>query len=105
MGYSHINNLDEKKECRVAILLEDNITEVEGNVEVINIEGGNYAVFLHTGSYETLNKSYAKIQDWLAQSDVTLKNAPTFERHMDVESENENAGPESLQVFIHVPIV
>ncbi|MFC1771415.1 GyrI-like domain-containing protein [Candidatus Margulisiibacteriota bacterium] len=79
-------------------------TEVSGEINSQQIDGGEYAVFLHKGAYEKLNESYAEIfKSWLPQSDYRLRNIPCFELYLNRDPRKTK--PENLRTEIYVPIV
>jgi len=104
LGYESIEKLDEEKICNVCIQIEGDDVQAEAPFKKEIITGGRYAVFLHKGAYDGLKNSYIKVENFLQQSKIALRDAPTFERYIDNQNESENAPIESLQTLIYVPI-
>ena len=64
--------------------------------------GGNYAVFTHLGSYETLWHTYLGIcLGWLPQCEVELRDTFWFDEYLN---RPEEVSPESLRTRIYVPV-
>jgi AraC family transcriptional regulator len=64
--------------------------------------GGEYAVFTHVGTYETLWKTYLGIcLGWLPENDVVLRDTFWFDEYCN---RPEEVAPEKLVTRIHVPI-
>jgi len=77
-------------------------TEPKGEIGVKTIEGGKYAIFLYTGSYEHLGAVYDTIYGkWLPESGERLRNYHCFEKYI---SNPEKTPPEKLKTEIYVPI-
>ena len=72
-------------------------------IDVKTIEGGKYAKFLYTGSYEHLSAVYDAIYGkWLTENDdCVLRDAPCLEKYLN--NPNRTA-PEKLKTEIYVPI-
>ena len=76
--------------------------EPKGEIGVKTIEGGKYAVFLYTGSYEYLGAVYDTIYaQWLPESGQKLRNYHCFEKYVNNPA---NTPPEKLKTEIYVPI-
>lgn len=76
--------------------------EPKGEVGVKFIEGGKFAVFLYTGSYEHLGEVYNHIYtEWLPGSGQILRNYHCFEKYI---SDPERVAPEKLKTEIYVPV-
>jgi AraC family transcriptional regulator len=58
--------------------------EPKGEIGVKTIEGGKYAMFLYTGSYEHLNAVYdAVYAKWLPENGYKLRNCHCFEKYLN----------------------
>ena len=76
--------------------------EPKGEIGVKTIEGGKYAVFLYTGSYEHLGAVYDTIYSkWLPESEEQLRNYHCFEKYIN---NPDKTPPEKLKTEIYVPI-
>jgi AraC family transcriptional regulator len=76
--------------------------EPKGEIGVKTIEGGKYAMFLYTGSYEHLGAVYDTIYSkWLPESGEKLRNYHCFEKYV---SNPDNTAPEKSKTEIYVPI-
>jgi AraC family transcriptional regulator len=63
-----------------ACLVVDQPIEPEGEIAVQQIGGGDYAVARHTGPYDQLGESYARLcGGWLPGSGRELRSAPALE--------------------------
>ncbi|WP_147821695.1 AraC family transcriptional regulator [Salidesulfovibrio onnuriiensis] len=81
-------------------------TEVGGNVQAMTIEGGDYAVLVHKGPYETLGQGWKAIfMEWLPSSgrEVTCgqDGKVCFEQYLNDPAEIK---PEDLLTAIHLPL-
>lgn len=57
--------------------------KAEGEIGIQTIEGGRYAVFVHQGQYEGLDKIYNSIfKEWLPASGEKLRELPMFEMYL-----------------------
>jgi AraC family transcriptional regulator len=74
----------------------------EGEVEVGNIEAGEYAVVTYQGPYWGVDAAYTwLIESWIKEQGRQVRNAPTFEVYLNDAS----AVPESeLLTDVHVPL-
>jgi AraC family transcriptional regulator len=73
-----------------------------GEVCKKTIEGGRYAVFLHRGSYMSLDVTYKQIGDWMVQSGVTLRDRPVFQKYLDLDPREVDEN--DLQTEVYVPV-
>ena len=74
----------------------------EGEIGIVEITGGKYAVFLHKGPYEKLESSYDYIfGKWLPESGNELRNVRSFEKYLNSP---DNTKSEKLKTEIFVPI-
>ena len=73
-----------------------------GEIGIKTVEGGLYAVFLHTGSYLQLGTVYNHIFNaWLLENEYELRNVPVFEKYI---SNPERTPEEKLKTEIYLPI-
>jgi AraC family transcriptional regulator len=76
--------------------------EPKGEIGVKTIEGGKYAMFLYTGSYEHLGAVYDTIYaKWLPESGQKLRDCHCFEKYINNPG---NTPPEKLKTEIYVPV-
>ena len=74
----------------------------EGDVGVMELPGGSYAVMIHSGPYEGLGKSYQRLYGgWLPKSGYRLREAPAFEEYFNSPM---NTKPEDLRTALHLPV-
>jgi AraC family transcriptional regulator len=74
----------------------------EGEFGVTEIPGGQYAVFSHQGSYDTLGRTYQRFfGGWLPKSSHELRDTEAFEEYLNSPM---NTRPEDLLTRIHVPL-
>lgn len=91
----------EKIRYDACITVNDRV-QPEGEIGVQVIAGGDYAVVLHRGPYENLEKTYARIMgEWLPRSGREAAPDPCFEVYLN--SPHETA-PEDLMTEIHLPL-
>ncbi len=77
---------------------------LEGEVSLLTIAGGRYAVFLHKGSYEGFSNTYNAIYgQWLMRSNEQLREAPVFEEYLNHDPRRTK--PENLRTLIYIPIL
>lgn len=83
------------------VTVKDNVRP-EGEIGVQVIAGGEYAVTLHQGPYQNLEKTYAQIMgEWLPRSGREASPAPCFEVYLNSP---QNTPPEELLTEIHLPL-
>jgi AraC family transcriptional regulator len=76
--------------------------EPKGETGVKTIEGGKYAMFLYTGSYEHLDAVYDTVYaKWLPENEYKLRNCHCFEKYLNNPADTP---PEKLKTEIYVPI-
>ena len=76
--------------------------EGQGEIGAQEIGGTDYAIARHTGPYEKLGDSYAKLCGWwLPTSGRELRAAPGFEVYLNNPQTTE---PENLLTDIHLPL-
>jgi AraC family transcriptional regulator len=74
----------------------------EGDIGFQEIPGGEYAVVTHTGPYERLPETYARLYgDWLPQSGREPAEAPGFTLYRNSPPDT---APEDLVTDIYVPL-
>lgn len=95
------------EQCRydACITVADDV-QPEGNVQTKTVPGGDYAILLHKGPYETLGESWHAIfRDWLPQSgrEMTCGDGESacFEMYLN---DPDNTKPEDLLTAIHLPL-
>lgn len=74
----------------------------QGEIGVKSIQGGKYAVFLYTGSYEHLGAVYDTIySQWLPESGYKLRDSYCYEKYLNHPG---RTVPEKLKTEIYLPI-
>ena len=74
----------------------------EGDIGLLEIAGGKYAVLPHNGPYEGLGKAYQRLYGgWLPKSGYAPRDAPAFEQYLNSPRDTP---PEELLTWIHVPL-
>lgn len=74
----------------------------EGDVGVQTIDGGDFAVTTHHGSYDKLNETYAKLHgEWMPRSGRTFRSTPCYEVYLN---DPESTEPEELLTDIYAPL-
>lgn len=75
----------------------------EGEVGVMTIPAGRYAVFLHRGPYSTLWQTWGGVyHDWLPGSGMELRHQEPFEVYLEDKSRTPAS---QLRAEIYIPIV
>lgn len=75
----------------------------QGEVGVQEIAGGEYAIVLHKGPYQTLGTTYDRIfGSWLPKSGREVRDLPAFEIYLNSP---QMSRPEELETLIHVPLM
>lgn len=75
----------------------------EGEVGVMTIPAGRYAVFLHRGPYSTLWQTWGGVyHDWLPGSGMELRPQEPFEVYLD---DKLRTPPGQMRAEIYIPIV
>lgn len=108
-GIEHIGichddpKVTEGNKCRYdACLVIHKQAKEHGEIGLKNIQGGNYAIFLHNGPYEQLSDLYDVIfGKWLPNSGCELRNVPAFEKYLN---NPKNTAQEQLKTEIYIPI-
>ncbi|MEM7263951.1 MAG: GyrI-like domain-containing protein, partial [Planctomycetota bacterium] len=71
-------------------------------VEIVEVDGGEYAVLVHRGPYEKLGEVYGWLYGvWLAQSGRQPDQRPSIEIYLNNCAENP---PEELRTEIRIPL-
>jgi len=71
-------------------------------IQIMVLKGGNYAVFRHTGPYETLWQTWNAIyRDWLPSSGLKLRDELPYEVYLD---DKHKVSPEKLRTDIYIAI-
>ena len=66
------------------------------------LEGGRYAVFVHRGSYEQIDRTYDAIYgQWFFASGYELRHAPSFDLYV---SNMQDTPPADLITHVYIPI-
>jgi len=74
------------------------------NLTTLTIAGGKYAKFMHIGSYDNLDQTYAYIfNQWLPQSGYELRADPCFDLYLNKDPRRTK--PENLKTQVHIPLV
>ena len=96
--------ITEKDKIRYdACIPADESMNADGKFGIQTIRGGDYAVFMHEGSYETLIDTYDKIaNEWLANQERELDEAPVFEIYLNPELMESD--PDALLTRIYFPL-
>jgi AraC family transcriptional regulator len=75
----------------------------EGDVQMLTIEGGAYAVATHRGPYTELPLVYRRLYgEWMESSGHRARPSPSFEIYLNDPSDT---GPEDLLTEVCVPIL
>jgi len=80
----------------------NNMPSPSGEVLKKTISGGIYACFLHKGDYAEIEKTFHEIRHWIAENEVTLRDAAHFQKYLDFDISG--IKPEDLRTEIYVPI-
>ena len=91
-----------KLRADACVSVHDEVALEEG-IHRMTIAGGDYAVFLHKGSYEGLSRTYRQIfGEWVKGNDVALRDVPVFEQYLNRDPRRTK--PENLRTEIYLPI-
>lgn len=94
---------DEGKIRFDACITVDDTFEANQTINKQTIEGGDYAVFLHKGSYSGLHDTYRSFfRNWLPDSGREVKSFPSLEIYLNSP---ENTREEDLLTEIRVPLL
>lgn len=92
------------EKCRfyLGITLRDD-TKARPVPGIMQIPGGRYAVFRHTGSYSSLHKVYRSIyEEWFPKSKYHPQSTFSFEMYMNHPSTTETS---ELLTEIYIPVI
>jgi AraC family transcriptional regulator len=85
-----------------ACLTVPDVAQADDKLGIQTIEGGDYAVLTHRGSYATLGDSYKWLYGvWLPSSGREPRNAPPFEAYLN---SCKDVAEENLLTEIHLPL-
>ena len=94
---------DEDKMRYDACITVDDSVKPDGEFAIQNIEGGDYALFMHKGSYENLEATYDQImRDWLPSQNRELREIPIHECYLNAELME--TAPNELLTEIYIPL-
>ncbi len=86
-----------------ACIPADESIKADGEFGIQMIRGGDYAVFMHEGPYETLIDTYDQIaHEWIANQERELDDAPVFEIYLNPELMESD--PNGLMTKIYFPL-
>ena len=86
-----------------ACLTVSKAVKPEGEIGVMEIPEGKYAIFTHKGSYEGLNDSYSYIYgQWLVENQIKLRDENCLEVYLNSPDKTKS---EKLLTEIMIPIV
>ncbi len=91
------------EDCRyqAGVIIRDQVP-VAGEVEMMTIGDGRWAVFTHEGPYTTLAGTWGAIyRDWLPASGMELRDVAPYELYLNDASKT---APEDLRTEIHIPV-
>ena len=73
-----------------------------GDIQIKMVEGGEYAMTTHIGSYDTLGRTYAELLgQWMPRSGRELRDVPCFEVYLN---DPNSTAPEELLTDIYAPL-
>jgi AraC family transcriptional regulator len=85
-----------------AALVVNERVRPEGEVGILEVPGGEYAVTMHKGPYEGLSETYARLcGGWLPASGREARDAPSIEIYRNLP---QATPPDQLLTEIHVPL-
>ncbi len=91
----------EKCRYQAGFILRDDVP-IDGEVQIVTIEEGRWAVFLHEGSYDTLSGTWSSIyRNWLPTSGMLLRDVPPYEVYLNTVA---TTASEDLRTAIHIPV-
>jgi len=91
------------EECRyqAGFILRGDVPTGE-EVELVTIEAGRWAVFIHEGSYDTLSGTWSSIyRNWLPTSGMALRDVPPYEVYFNTVATSTS---EDFRTAIHIPV-
>ena len=93
---------EHKMRYDACITVNDDV-KPEGEFALQTIPGGDYAMFVHKGPYQTLEDIYNRIMcEWLPEQERELKEVPMWERYLN--SKLLETDPDSLLTEIYIPL-
>ena len=103
-GIAHDNpSVIEEHNLRYDACLELNDSvNPKGKISSKQIAGGEYALFMHKGSYAFLGESFKNIGDWIVESGVELRDEPSFHKYLDLDPTG--IKEEDLRTELYIPI-
>lgn len=103
ISYDDPSLVDEDKLRYDACISADDDVRLPTDIEVKEIAGGLYAIFLHKGPYEELGATYNAIfANWIKGKKVGLRDVPCVERYLNKDPRRTK--PENLRTEIYIPI-
>ncbi len=85
-----------------ACITVDDTIEPEGEVNIQEIPGGDYAVATHKGPFSKLIESYSKLYgEWAPRSGRVVKQTACFEIY---RNDPDKTPPEELLTDIYIPL-
>jgi len=104
IGISHDDpKVTEGVKCRydACVVVNQSVTP-EGEIGVKTIQGGKFAVFLHSGSYFKMQETFDSIfSKWIIENEIELRHAPIMEKYLNNPYET---AEEDLLTEIYIPI-
>ena len=74
----------------------------EGEITVFEVEGGEYAVYTHIGSYDKIKESFQRLnKEWIKSSGRLMRKAPCLEIYID---DPEETPEENLRTDLCIPL-
>lgn len=95
--------ITESENCRyLACVTVTKEVKPEGEVGVMDIEGGKFAIFRYKGPYTNLNIVYSAIfKKWMPESGYILRDQPMMEKYIN---NPKKTNPEKYITDIYVPV-
>jgi AraC family transcriptional regulator len=81
---------------------DDKSVQSVGEISSKTVAGGDYALFLHRGSYSSLPETYKAIGNWIVQNSIQSGDRPIFEKYLNRDPRRTK--PENLKTEIYVPV-
>jgi AraC family transcriptional regulator len=75
--------ITEPSRFRYDACLAGRSSELAGEIRARTLEGGEFAVALHRGSYATLAVAYGELTRWALERDLAISTAASIERYLD----------------------
>ncbi len=81
---------------------DDIAADADAGVEILELPGGDHAVCVHRGPYDTLPETYAWLIDvWLPAAGRVPSDEPAYEVYLNDPSV---VDPEDIETEIHIPL-